>query len=57
MNKEFLDVLRILEQEKGIPFDYMIDKTKEGIKKAVENFRLCSAKRLWNLKTLYLTLW
>ena len=37
MNKEFLDVLRILEQEKGIPFDYMIDKTKEGIKKAVEN--------------------
>ncbi len=37
MNKEFLEVLRILEQEKGIPFDYMIDKTKEGIKKAVEN--------------------
>ncbi len=37
MNKEFLDVLHLLEQEKGIPFDYMIDKTKEGIKKAVEN--------------------
>ena len=37
MNREFLDVLRLLEQEKGIPFDYMVEKTKEGIKKAVEN--------------------
>ncbi len=37
MNRELLDVLHLLEQEKGIPYTYMVEKIKEGIKKAVEN--------------------
>ena len=37
MNKELIDALKVFEHEKGIPFEYLFEKIKEGIKKAVEN--------------------
>ena len=31
MNNEFFDALELLEQEKGIPMDYLLDRIKTAI--------------------------
>ncbi len=37
MNKEFFAALRLLEEEKGIPFDFMIDRITKAIVTACKN--------------------